>query len=411
MGQIIPRSIFPLLESSLQESRITAILGARQVGKSTLARSLPNPYYSLDDLGTRSFAARDPVGFAQSLPAGAIIDEIQRVPDLLLAIKSIVDLEHSTGRFVVTGSANILTLPKLADTLAGRMRILELHPLAEAEIEKGTPVGQNFVDRLFDEHFICSELQHSSTDLIARVVRGGYPEILRRSVGASRDDWFADYIIAILQREVREISRIGEIGEIERVLRLLAVRTGQMLSPTSLSSDIGIPKETLRRYFRILEQLYLVHALPAWSPDAGRQYIKSPKFHINDTGLAAYELGANEQLLTKNHNLLGNLLETFVVNEIRKQASWSVIRPRLYHLRIYDGREIDLILQARDGRSVAIEIKATASQSARDARTLCEVANNPKSPMLRGVFLSTGERSVPIGERVLALPIEALWRS
>jgi predicted AAA+ superfamily ATPase len=252
MGQIIPRSIFPLLESSLQESRITAILGARQVGKSTLARSLPNPYYSLDDLGTRAFATRDPVGFAQSLPAGAIIDEIQRVPDLLLALKSIVDLEQSTH-------------------------------LGWTDAYSG----------------------------IAPARRRGYPEILRRSVGASRDDWFAD----------------------------------------------------------------------------------------------------NEQLLTKNHNLLGNLLETFVVNEIRKQASWSVIRPRLYHLRLYDGREIDLILQARDGRSVAIEIKATASQSSRDARTLCEVVNNPKSPMLRGVFLSTGERTVPIGERVLALPIEALWRS
>jgi uncharacterized protein len=406
MGQIVPRLILPLLQSALKERRVTAILGARQVGKSTLARSLPNSYYSLDEPGIRSFAERDPMGFARELPVGAVIDEIQRAPDLLLAIKSIVDLDQTPGRFVLTGSANILTLPKFSDSLAGRMRILEIHPLAEIEIEGG---AHNIVDRFFDEHSFSSTATSAApkTDIISRILRGGYPEAMRFADPTSRNAWFSDYLLSILQREVREISHIGDLADMERLIRILAVRTGLLLSPTALSSDIGIPKETLRRYFRILEQLYLVHVLPAWSGEPGRRYIKAPKLHINDTGLAAYELGADYHALSTNRDLLGNLLETFVVNETRKQASWSKTQPKLYHLRTHGGKEIDLILQARDGRSVAVEIKASASPSARDTNVLREVVADAR--MIRGILLYTGEQTVPIAERVHAVPIASLW--
>jgi hypothetical protein len=344
------------------------------------------------------------MGFARELPVGAIIDEIQRAPDLLLAIKSIVDLDQTPGRFIITGSANILTLPKFSDSLAGRMRILEIHPLAEVEIEGGS---HNIVDCLFEERFTPPKNTTQTTDIITRIVRGGYPEAVRFADPSSRNTWFSDYLLSILQREVREISHIGDLADMERLIRIIAVRTGQLMSPTALSSDIGIPKETLRRYFRILEQLYLVHVLPAWSGDAGRRYIKAPKLHINDTGLAAYELGADHHALTTNRDVLGNLLETFVVNEIRKQASWSKIQPKLYHLRTQGGKEIDLVLQARDGRAVAVEIKANASPRARDTNVLREVVADTR--MIRGVLIYTGEQSVPIAERVHALPISSLW--
>jgi predicted AAA+ superfamily ATPase len=284
------------------------------------------------------------------------------------------------------------------------MRILEIHPLSEVEIEGNS---HNIVDRFFEEHFTPRNTTMPTNDIISRILRGGYPEAIRFIDPESRNSWFSDYLLSILQREVREISHIGDLADMERLLRIIAVRTGQLLSPTALSSDIGIPKETLRRYFRILEQLYLVHVLPAWAGEAGRRYIKAPKLHINDTGLAAYELGADHHALTTKRDLLGNLLETFVVNEIRKQASWSKIQPKLYHLRTHGGKEIDLVLQARDGRAVAVEMKATASPSARDTNTLREVVAD--SSMMRGILFYTGEQSVPIAERVHALPIDALW--
>jgi predicted AAA+ superfamily ATPase len=408
---IIARALLPQLQAALNESRVVALLGARQVGKSTLVRSLCRAYYSLDDLATRSTAERDPTGFVRSLPAGAAIDEVQRVPEVLLAIKSVVDLDPSPGQFMVTGSANILTLPTIADSLAGRMRIFELQPFAEVEIES---TSHNAVDRLFDERLGQSE--HFSTspqlvpDLIGRLTRGGYPEVVRLTHESSRAGWFSDYLLAIIQREVREIARIGNVADMERLMRILAVRSGQILSPTKLSSEIEIPKETLRRYTRILEQLYLVHALPAWSGDPGRRYIKGPKLFINDVGLAVYELGADAQRLAKNHDLLGNLTETFVVNEIRKHASWSMTRPRLFHLRTSSGTEVDLILEARDGRRVAIEIKLTASPGPRDTRALRDLVSSDQH-IVRGVLFCAHEQALQIAERVYLLPIPWLWQN
>lgn len=406
MGQIIPRSVLPILERTVRESRVTAILGARQVGKSTLARLLSKPYFSLDDLGTRTFALRDPVAFVRELPHGAIIDEVQRAPDLLLAVKSVVDLSQEPGRFILTGSANLLTLPKLADSLTGRMRIIEVHPLAQSEIEQRP---SNIVDRFFDEKWGIPTTVEPTDDLITRITHGGYPGILPLASDASRNAWFEDYLLTMLQREIRELTRIGDITEMERLLRLVAVRTGRVLNLSALASDIGMPKETLRRYLGILEQLYLVHTLPAWSSDAGRTYIKAPKVFINDTGLAAYQLGADAERLATNRDLLGNLVETFVVNEIRKHISWSILRPKLFHLRTNAGKEIDLLLEARDGRIVAIEIKAGASPRTQDANTLSAFMKTMGSRVVRGLLMYTGSQAIPIEERLCALPISSLW--
>ena len=403
----IPRALAPLVESALGEARVVALVGARQVGKSTLVRALGRPYFSLDDIGNRSFAQGDPAGFVRSLPVGAVIDEVQLVPDLLREIKAVVDLDDSPGRFVLTGSANILTLPGLADPLVGRMRILHLHPLAEAEIEAA---GRNVVDELFaDDELAWPDAGTSDEALIGRLLRGGYPEPFRLPNESSRANWFSQYVIAMMQREVREIARISDVTSMERLFSIVAARSAKLLSPTELSSDTGIPKTTLLRYLGILQQTFLVEELPAWAADAGRKHVKAPKVFVNDVGLAAHEVGADFHQLSKNRNLLGPLVETFVVNEIRKQASWSRTQPRLFHFRSHAGQEVDLILESRAGRRVAIEIKAAASLASRDTASVRRLVEAPERGFVRGVVIYTGSRVIPAQPRIHALPIAGLW--
>lgn len=393
------------MEQALDQSRVVALVGARQTGKSTVARGLGRPYYTLDDLAIRSLAQGDPVGFARNLPLGAVIDEVQLVPELLRAIKAIVDVDETRGRFLLTGSANILSLPKLADPLVGRMQVLTLHPLAEVEIENGKG---NAVDALFADALEWPEISSSMEDLIGRLQRGGYPEVLRLVNDSARSNWFSSYILGMLQREVREIARISDIASIEQVLRIVAARSGRLLSPTNLSSDTGIPKTTLQRYVGILELAFLVDRLPAWGAAIGRRAIKAPKILLNDVGLAAHELGADFHRLSGDRNLLGGLFETFAINEIRKQASWSRARPRLFHYRSQGGAEIDLILERADGVRVALEIKVASSVQSGDLRALRELTADKRANISRAVVLYTGNRALHLND-VAALPIAGLW--
>ncbi len=401
----VPRFIAPVVGEALDEARVVAVVGARQVGKSTLVRMLDRPYFSLDDFSTRSFAQGDPAGFVRGLPAGAVLDEVQLVPDLLREIKSVVDLDERRGRFVLTGSANILALPGLADPLVGRMRILQLHPLAEAEIEGA---DRNAVDELFAEDPAWPDAGTTDDALIARLLRGGYPEPYHLPNASSRANWYSQYIAGMLQREVREIARIDDIPAMQRLSSIVAARSGRLFSPTELSSDTGIPKTTLLRYLAILEQAFLVHQLPSWAADPGRKNVKAPKIFVNDVGLAAHEIGADVLQLSKNRNLLGALVETFVVNEIRKQASWSRSQPRLFHFRSHAGQEVDLILESA-GKRVAIEIKAAASLESRDTRSVRRLVENPGLGFVRGVVIYTGSRVIPAHPKIHALPIAGLW--
>ncbi len=399
------------IRQALADTRVVGLFGARQTGKTTLAGHLSRraaSYVTFDDLTVQETAKADPMAFARALPRGSVIDEVQRVPDILPAIKIIVDEDPRPGRFVLTGSANLLTMPRLSESLAGRMQVFTLFPFAQAELERS---GRNFVDQIFSGTF---DVRHTvvghtiKEDFLQRIPRGGYPEVIARPQ-KRRNAWFESYVETILRRDVREIAAIEDALAMHRLLRVAAARSAGMLNETALSSQIGLPRKTLSRYLGILERLYLVWRLPAYARNRAHRAVKSPKLYLNDTGLAAYLLGADAVHLRRDRNLLGGLLETFVAAELRAQASWSRNRPELYHYREHDGLEVDLLLERHDGKVAAVVVKATSSPGATDLSGLQRVAAEMGSALAAGVLLYGGNRALPFGKRLYALPISALW--
>jgi hypothetical protein len=360
------------------------------------------PFVSLDDLASLSQARSDPAGFIAGLPSGAIIDEIQRVPDLLLALKLAVDRNPARGRFLLTGSANLMSLPLVSESLAGRMTLFELFPLAESEIER---VACNVVDQLFRPDVPWRAEPRGVRDVIGRVVRGGYPEAVLLTDAGSRDRWFSSYLLAMIQRDIRDIADITDAAGMARLLAALAARTGRILNYASLASESGIAKSTLTRYVTLLEKAYLVHRVPAWSFELGRRLTKSPKIFVADSGVAAHLMRVDEASLLDDRNHLGGLLETFVAGELRKHASWSERRVTVYHYREQDTNEVDFVLEAGFGERVLVEVKASSTVTAHDARTLLRLMDDPKLAPVRGIIVYTGDTIVPIRANVHAVPV------
>lgn len=406
----VDRYLEPLVLRALEDTRVVALVGARQVGKSTLARHLSGAtgeYYTFDDLGTLAAANQDPAAFVRSLARGAVIDEVQKLPNVLSAIKAVVDSDPVPGRLIITGSANLLTIPKLSESLAGRMELFTLYPLSQTEIDSSKT---NFVDAIF-----CGEPldHHQATETpertIARIMSGGYPEALRRENETRRNSWFHSYVTTTLQRDVREISAISDILGMERLLRLCATRSASILNETALASEIGIPRKTVGRYLDLLEQMFLIWRLPAYARERGRRVTKAPKMHLNDAGLAAYLFGADFHQLSKNRTMVGGLLETLVVNEIRAQTSWSHSDADILHYREYEGLEIDIVIEKRDGSVAAIEVKATSSPGARDFQSLRRFSQLAGTTFTSGILLYGGAKVVSFGEKLFAVPIANLW--
>ncbi|TAM59138.1 ATP-binding protein [bacterium] len=407
----VPRRLEALVHEGLRASRVVAVCGARQVGKSSLARHFANesrPYVTLDDLGVLDRATRDPQGLIAGLPTHAILDEVQRAPKLLLAIKSIVDQHETRGRFLLTGSSNLLTLPSISESLAGRMFVYELYPLAEAEIAR---TDGNMIDALFDSRTRWPNRPFDRRDFVARLVRGGYPEAVRAENDRVRAMWFESYLLTMLQRDIRELARIEDTVAMGRLLGTIAMRSGRILNATNLASEAEITKTTLLRYLALLEQTYLVYRVSAWAGDPARRLSKAPKILANDTGLAAHQLGAGATRLLEDPNLLGGLTETFVGNELRKHASWSDLRPTLLHYRSHEGAEVDFILETRSGERVAVEVKAAGTVGGSDFRGLLKLADDPKMRVRRGVLFYAGSTVIPARENVHAVPISLFWTS
>ena len=345
---MIPRNITPCLLEALADRPVVLLHGARQVGKSTLAVSLasgPHParYVTLDDAAELAAAHSDPVGFIGRLSGPVVLDEIQRAPELLLSIKREVDRNRRPGRFLLTGSANVLFLPRLADTLAGRMEIHTLWPLSQGEIEG---VRDGFVDAVFSDTLppVTGDGE-PWTRLIERIVRGGYPEVVREEAPAARQAWFGSFVTTVLQREVREISNIEALTAMPRLLALLAARAGGLLNISDLSRSLGIPLTTLKRYLALLETTFLIQTLPAWAANLGKRLAKAPKVVLTDTGLMTYLLGLAPDRLSLEPTFRGPLLETFAAMEIRKQITWSETQPSMLHFRTSAGHEVDLVLE------------------------------------------------------------------
>lgn len=410
------RNIKQQIRDALGDTPVVLVGGARQTGKTTLVREetagSSSNYVTLDDLEALGAAASDPAGFLSGLGRAGepvILDEVQRAPTLFPAIKASVDRDRRPGRFLLTGSANVLLIPKLSESLAGRMEILTLWPLAQAEIEG---VGESFVDRLFSP---ASPLEQFSgirpsprEEIIERVVRGGYPEPMARAE-SRRPQWFESYLATILQRDVRDLANIEGLTQMPRLLAILAARTASLLNASDISRTAGIPYSTLSRYLTLLETTYLISTLPAWSGNLTARLLKSPKIVLNDTGLAAHLLGVSEERLLHDPTQLGGLLENFVAMEVLKDIGWSETRPSLYHWHTANREEVDLLLERRDGSLAGIEVKASATVGAGDFKGLRALEALTGDRFVRGVMLYTGERVVPFGEKLFAIPLNALW--
>lgn len=404
------RNIEPEIRAALADTPVVLLNGARQTGKSTLvmalARELGAHYVTLDDATALSAASSDPLGFLKGLGAVAAIDEVQKVPALFPAIKALVDADRRPGRFLLTGSANVLVLPKVSESLAGRMEIISLAPLSQGELAGGR---EHFIDTVFGPDLPVYS-HGNAQNLINLVVAGGYPEAVGRAAGKRRDAWFASYLSAILQRDVRDLTHIEGLTEMPRLLSLLAARAGGLLNMSELSRSSGIAHTTLKRYLSLLEATFLFQPLPAWSANLSKRLIKSPKIHLVDTGLTVFLAGHTPQRLASDTGHFGHLLESFVVGELKKQATWVETRVGLYHYRTTAGQEVDIVLESPAGSLVGIEVKSAATVLSKDFAGLRALAQDSGEHFLRGIVLYGGDRAVSFGEHLVAVPIPALWQ-
>lgn len=400
-----------LLEA-LQDTPVVLIHGSRQSGKTTLAQSIGKKqgyhYISFDDDNQLQAAKADPVGFIQSLPEKTILDEVQRTPGLFTSIKASIDKNRKPGHFILTGSANVLLLPQLADSLAGRMEIIHLRPLAQCEIAGQKPA---LLDQLFEAGFshvsnqnLYPRLGESLADIICQ---GGYPSAIARSTAKRRSAWYQDYIATIIQRDVKDISSIKNLDILPRLLSLAASQTARLFNAADLASPFSISRPTIREYLALLEQIFLIEQLEPWHSNRLSRLIKTPKMHIVDTGLACALLGVNSHSLWQEKALLGQLLETFIYQELRKYADWHTEPLNFYHFRNKDQVEVDIIIE--QGRRLAgIEIKASATVMPSDFKGLNKLKEACGEPFAAGVLFYDGESILPFGDRLFAVPISIL---
>ncbi|MGH2361506.1 MAG: ATP-binding protein [bacterium] len=408
----VKRNLTARVLEALRDNPVVVLHGARQTGKSTLVQHLaagPHPaeYITMDDAVTLAAARSDPAGFVVALPTPVVIDEVQRVPELFLAIKANVDRDRRPGRFLLTGSANILLIPRLSESLAGRMELLTLYPLSQGEIEG---VREAFIDRVFsDEAFPVAREETDREDVRHRVLKGGYPEALSRAP-KRRGAWFGSYLTTILQRDVRDLQEIERLTELPRLLSILSARTGTLLNVADLSRSSGIPQRTLARYLTLLQATFLMRLVPAWTASVRRRLLKSPKILAVDTGLASYLLGLDAAGLARMPDLYGQLLETFVCGEIEKQMAWSEVNPRSHQFRTAEGDEVDLVLESPSGKLVGVEVKAAASIGDGDFKGLRTLRALAGRKFHRGILLYGGNMVVPFGEGFTALPVTSVWK-
>lgn len=403
------RFIQAQLLEALSDNPVVLIHGPRQCGKTTLALHVGEQagyhYISFDDDTRRAAARSDPAGFVADLPAKVILDEVQRVPEIFTAIKAAVDKNRQPGRFILTGSANVLLLPKLADSLAGRMEILRLHPLSQAELS-GKP--STFLTTLFSSGFTSGDQPRLGKELADIITAGGYPAALARSTAKRRAIWYRDYIETLLQRDIRDLARISALDALPRLMSLAAGQTARLLNVADLAAPFHLSRPTIREYITLLERIFLLEELQPWHSNQLSRLIKTPKLHLTDTGLACALLNANATTLWDDRALLGQLLETFVLQELRRQASWHDEHINFYHFRDKDGIEVDIVLEA--GRKIAgIEVKASATVTSTDFKGLRKLQEATGKNFAGGVVLYDGEALASFGKNLHAVPVRVLW--
>lgn len=409
-----PRHLAPLLVDALSDTPVVLVNGARQSGKSTLVQSLPSSggltrqYLTLDDAVVLNAAKSDPSGFIDGLQGAVTLDEVQRVPALFLAIKAAVDRQRQPGRFLLTGSADVMLLPGIADSLAGRMEVLSLWPLSSAELADSANL--NRADVLFAGDWSALAVPPCDReDLIARLLAGGFPDAVARTSQRRREAWFDAYVQAVLMRDVRELANIEQLTEVPNLLHLLATRSGTLLNLAEISRSVRLPQSTLKRYFALLEMLFLVVRLPSWERNPGKRLVKAPKVFLPDSGLLNHFMAATSASLAAKPGLPGGMVETFVLAELLKHLAFSRQRLTLWHYRTQANIEVDFILENRLGQITGIEVKASATVDGKDFKGLRHLQETEPTIFQCGVVLYTGREVVPFGEKLWAVPLSVWW--
>lgn len=395
-------------KEALSDTPVVLIVGPRRAGKTTLVQKMGvdgRTYVTLDDQTVLDAARSDPAGFIRGFDR-AIVDEIQRAPDLLLAIKKTVDEDYRPGRFLLTGSANVLTLPKVADSLAGRMETIRMLPLARAEIKARAP---SFLDRLFKSALLSTQDAIVGDDLVQLVLLGGFPEAIRRESERRRQDWARAYLTSVLTRDLKDIAEIEKLTELPKFVRLLSEYSSQLVNYSQFGGSIGVSHKTGQRYVALLEQVFLVATLQPWYTNALKRIAKTPKLHFLDTGLLATARGLTFDRVKADRGAFGALLETFVFSEIMKLMSASDLRLTPYHFRDQQMREVDIVLERDDGMIVGIEVKASATVKSGDFGGLRTLAEACGDRFAYGVVLYDSTDVVPFGDRLAAAPLSTLW--
>jgi predicted AAA+ superfamily ATPase len=392
----------------MADTPVVLLAGPRQAGKTTLVRQVADKglhYLTLDDELTLLSATADPVGMIRHLDR-AVIDEIQRAPGLLLAIKKSVDEDRRAGRFLLTGSANLMALPRVADSLAGRMETLTLLPLSQSEIEGRT---LNWLDGLFSGQLPQPGSEARTDNLMHRVLQGGYPEMLLRTTPRRRVAWARQYLDAIMARDVRELSGIEKLDQLPRFLRALAHTAGQVCYYTQLGAQVGLDGKTAARYMSVFEQMYLLKRVDPWAGNRLKRVVKAPKLQFLDSGLLAMLLNLTEEEIQKNRARFGHVLETFVYAELLKHTTTAQADYHLMYYRDADKVEVDIVIENAAGQLVGVEVKASATVTEADLRGLRKLAGLAGDSFSRGVILYDGDETLPLGDRICAAPLSTLW--
>jgi len=346
------------------------------------------------------------VGYVADLPDRVILDEVQRVPELFTSLKAAVDARREPGRFILTGSTHVLLVPRLSDSLAGRMEILRLHPLAQAELAGGSA---GFLPSLLGGEFKAGLAgRRLGQSLAERVSAGGYPAALRRATGRRRAAWYKDYADTLVQRDVRELARISMLDALPRLLTLAAGQTARLLNVSDLAAPFQVSRPTIREYITLLSRIFLLEELPPWHSNRLRRLIKTPKLHLGDTGLVCALLGLNASTLWDDRPLFGQVLETFVYQELRRQAGWQEEAVVFSHFRDKDKVEVDMVLES-GGKLAGVEVKAASTVTSDDFRGLRKLMVATGQRFAAGVVLYDGGAVVPFGKDLYAVPVSSLW--
>lgn len=410
MDLFIKRNISERLERALSRSPVVLLTGARQTGKTTLIKVLGEKkgysYVTFDDLRYLSGAKSDPIGFISALEKPVILDEVQRVPEFFLSIKSYVDKNRKAGIFALTGSANPLLIPRLGDSLAGRMEILELFSFSQAEL---LGKKEKFVDFLFSNKFSSIKASiFSKEELCKKLVIGGYPSVQDRDK-EGRMIWFDSYLTTILQRDVRDLAKIEGLTQLPDLLHLLSTRVGSLLNVAELSRSSGIASMTLHRYITLLKTLFIILFHPVWSTNLGKRLVKSPKVYLMDVGVLLHLLKADKNRLLADATIFARVFENFVIVELLKQTTWSDTIIKMFHYRTVTGIEVDVVLEDASGKVVGIEIKSGETIISDDFKGLKQLQKIVGKNFVAGIILYMGTKKIPFGENLWAMPVSSLW--